>query len=121
MQEYRASPRYENNANKARTIDSDFLHALVKGELSTEDKNYIGQLSAQRTGITPAEAEARVTSIFNEVRNAIEETKQAADKARKAAAYTSLWMFVALLCGAFVASISATWGGKQRDSFKFAD
>jgi len=41
--------------------------------------------------------------------------KEAADAARKAAAYASLWMFLALLCGAFVASLLATYGGRLRD------
>jgi len=42
--------------------------------------------------------------------------KQAADKARKASAYTSLWLFLSLLIGAFVASLAATYGGRLRDA-----
>ena len=38
-----------------------------------------------------------------------------ADKARKASAYAALWIFVSLLAGAFVASLAATFGGRQRD------
>ena len=41
--------------------------------------------------------------------------KEDADKARKASAYASLWLFVTLLIGAFVASLAATFGGRQRD------
>jgi len=41
--------------------------------------------------------------------------KQAADDARKAAAYAALWLFITLLIGAFFASLSATWGGRRRD------
>ncbi len=41
--------------------------------------------------------------------------KNAAEAARKAAAHSALWMFVALLLGAFVASLAATVGGRQRD------
>jgi hypothetical protein len=37
-------------------------------------------------------------------------------EARKAAAVTSLWMFVALLAGAFFASVAALSGGRRRDS-----
>ncbi len=43
-------------------------------------------------------------------------TLNAADAARSAAAKTSLWTFVALLVGAFCASLAATFGGRQRDS-----
>ena len=37
------------------------------------------------------------------------------DATRKAAAQASLWMFAALLTGAFCASFAATIGGRQRD------
>jgi len=41
--------------------------------------------------------------------------RDAADMARRGAAKTSLWLFVALLTGAFCASLAATFGGRQRD------
>lgn len=41
--------------------------------------------------------------------------RDAADMARRAAAKASLWLFVALLSGAFCASLAATFGGRQRD------
>jgi len=50
------------------------------------------------------------------VRNAELATRDAADKARKASAYSALWLFVSLLIGAFVASLTATFGGQQRDA-----
>ena len=42
--------------------------------------------------------------------------KTAAEKARKASAYAALWTFVSLLIGAFIASLAATYGGRQRDA-----
>jgi hypothetical protein len=42
--------------------------------------------------------------------------REAADQARKASAYSALWLFVSLLIGAFVASLSATFGGRRRDA-----
>ncbi|MDB5826378.1 MAG: hypothetical protein JWQ73_598 [Variovorax sp.] len=41
--------------------------------------------------------------------------RDAADKARKTSAYATLWMFITLLIGAFVASLAATYGGRRRD------
>jgi hypothetical protein len=38
------------------------------------------------------------------------------DQARKAAAKLSIWLFIALLIGAFCASVAATIGGKERDA-----
>jgi hypothetical protein len=37
------------------------------------------------------------------------------ETARKAVAHSMYWTFVALLVGAFCASLAATVGGKQRD------
>ncbi|MBK1717025.1 hypothetical protein CKO27_05040 [Thiocystis violacea] len=42
-------------------------------------------------------------------------TRDAADRARKASASASLWLFIALLSGAFIASLTAIFGGRQRD------
>ena len=41
------------------------------------------------------------------------------DKARRAAARTCLWIFVALFIGAFCASLSATLGGRERDAVEY--
>jgi hypothetical protein len=97
-----------------------FEHSLAVGELSPEDVKYVGQLVAQRTGLSPAEAEKRVTDGYTRLATSLREaeakTKEAADKARKAAAYATLWIFISLLIGAFIASVCATFGGRQRDA-----
>jgi hypothetical protein len=48
-------------------------------------------------------------------------TGQDLGKAGRAAATTALWIFVALLVGAFCASIAATLGGRQRDNVEFPE
>jgi hypothetical protein len=77
---------------------------------------------AKRTNLSQADAEQRVDAIYARVSKAVSDAqvsaKQAAETARKAAAHSSLWMFVALLFGAFVASLAATFGGRQRDNMK---
>lgn len=85
-----------------------FAKGLREGALLDEDVRYLGQVVAQRTGLTQPVAERRVTDTF-------ERTKQAADKAAQATAHASLWMFISLLAGAFVASWFATYGGRRRD------
>lgn len=95
------------------------LNDLRSGSLSAEDKRYIGQIVSKRTGLSPADAEQRVEAKFADLSRAINEAentaKQAAEKARKAAGYSSLWTFVTLLCGAIFASLGASFGGKRRD------
>ena len=96
-----------------------FARSIGAGALSPEDQQYLGQLVAQRTGLSPDDAGKRVTDTFNRTKAAADDAaakaKQAADTTRKAAAYGSLWLFVSLLIGAFVASLAATFGGRRRD------
>ena len=111
----------------AREIGRDTAEvARIFGNLSrtealpTEDLRYVGQLVAQKTGLTQVEAERRVSATYERAQGKLSDAeaavKAAADKARKAAAYTALWLFVSLLVGAFVASLSATFGGRLRDA-----
>jgi hypothetical protein len=92
---------------------------IAKGEVSTADKAYLVNLVAARTGMSPADAEKRVTDVVSQAKAAAESAKakaqQAADDARKAGAYLALWIFISLLIGAFCASVAATIGGRQRD------
>lgn len=96
-----------------------FLNGIRTGALPPEDVRYLGQAVAQRTGLSQQDAEKRVTETYARAKatldQAQEKARAAADAARKASAYGSLWLFISLLIGAFVASYSATYGGRQRD------
>jgi hypothetical protein len=110
-----------------RTVNKDssevsriFMSVSLSAPLAPEDIRYVGQLVAQRTGVSQQEAEKRVSDIYARALAKLHETevaaKDTADKARKASAYAALWIFVSLLIGAFVASLAATYGGRQRDA-----
>jgi hypothetical protein len=105
---------------RAGEVTRIFARALLTGSMPQQDEGYIGQLIAQHTSISQLEAEQRVSTGFSEfqtlLKNAETAAREAADKARKASAYAALWMSVALLLGAFVASLMATFGGRQRDA-----
>lgn len=96
-----------------------FLHSLRTGPLPQDDTKYLGQVVARRTGLSQAEAEKRVTDVYTRsqtaLNNAQTQAREATDKARKTTTYALLWMFVALLIGAFIASLAATYGGRRRD------
>lgn len=106
-------------ADQRVEIGKIFATSLSTGSLAADDRSYVGQVVASRTGLTQAEAEARVDAVYARAAKAAADAKAkeqlAADTARKAGAHTALWMFVALLLGAFVASLAATFGGRQRD------
>jgi hypothetical protein len=96
-----------------------FINTIRTGTLPVEDVRYVGQLVAQRTGLTQQAAEKRVSDTYArlqaKLRDAETAARDAADKARKASAYAALWLFISLLIGAFIASLAATYGGRQRD------
>jgi len=101
-----------------------FATALMRGAdgkktLPDDDLNYVTGLVEQHTGLSQTEAQTRVRDSFNLVQTHAQELKASAkllaDKARKTAANTSLWLFISLLIGAFIASLSATIGARHRD------
>ena len=102
-----------------------FTESLANGQLSAEDRTYLAQLVAQRTNLSQADAERRVDEVYARTQKAIADAKlkaqQAADTAAKVAAMTSLWMFVALLAGAFFASFAAIFGGRRRDAVEYVE
>jgi hypothetical protein len=114
-----AMPTPQESAASASEVARIFANAIRTGSLPADDQRYVGVLVAQRTGLTPADAEKRVADTFARLQTKLREAeataKEAADKARKASAYASLWLFISLLAGAFVASLSATYGGRRRD------
>ena len=116
-----------NTEARARVSASDtaevgriFMHVSLSEPLPPEDVRYVGQIVAQRTGLSPPDAERRVVEVYAkaqaQVRNAELAARDAADKARKTSAHSALWLFVSLLVGAFVASLAATFGGRRRDA-----
>lgn len=110
-----------DNTRNSAEVGRIFVSALSTGTLPAEDAKYIGTLIAAQTNISQADAEKRVADIFTRIqakaKQAETAAREAADKARKASAYASLWIFVSLLLGAFIASLAATYGGRQRDHF----
>lgn len=106
-------------ATSAAEVSRIFMSTVKTGSLSADDTRYVGQVVAQRTGLSQQDAEKRVTDTYArlqaKLREAENAAKEAADKARKAAATAALWLFISLLVGAFVASLSATYGGRRRD------
>ena len=107
-------------ANEAAEVGRIFTNVSRSEPLPPEDIQYVGQLVAKRTGMSQHDAEKRVTDIYARAQARLNDAEVAArssaDKARKASAYAALWTFVSLLSGAFVASLAATYGGRQRDA-----
>lgn len=119
-----ASPGAASSGNDGRNegrsdVRAQTTRILARGltgdEVPAEDRTYLAQLVAAQAGISPADAQTRVDSAIAKVQAAKVQAKQAADKARKAAEAVSIFTALAMLIGAFIASISAAVGGKLRD------
>lgn len=104
------------NDNKMLEVRRVFSQSLKNGSVSPDDLSYLSQLVSENTGLPKEEAEKNVNQAFNDISEAKLAMKVAADDARKASAYTTLWAFIALLIGAFSASYSAVLGGRYRNS-----
>jgi hypothetical protein len=109
----RADPARPRDAGQVASSRAELSRLLTAGfrsgsDLGSEDRTYIAQVVAARTGVTQADAEKRVADV-------ILRAKTAMDNARKAALHLALWLTASLLIGAFSASLAATEGGGLRD------
>lgn len=91
------------------------VRGVADGNVSAQDRAYLAQLVAARTGVSQSDAEMRVNDAVGQMQSAELRIRQAADTARKAAAAASLCTALALFVGAFIACIAAALGGRQRD------
>jgi hypothetical protein len=95
-----------SNGGGARAEATRILQAgLMRGEqLNQSDHDRLVYLVSGEARIAPASAAERVDRMQADIQSL---TRSAADKARKAASYASLWIAFSLLFGAIVAVFSA--------------
>ena len=110
-----AAANPQNDAAAASQASRILIAGAAAGEVSADDKTYLSQLVAARTGLSEADAKTRVDAILAKVQDAKVKAKQAADTARKGSATFALLGALSLVIGAFIASAAAALGGRQRD------
>jgi hypothetical protein len=94
-----------NPADTRREMVRLFTTSFHNGsDLSATDRTYVAKVVSARTGLSQADADKRVNDVATQV-------KADLDKARKAA----MWLTLSLFIGAFSASLAATEGGGLRD------
>src|SRR5207245_1303917 len=111
-----ASPQAGAGDERAAVVRI-FARDMPKGSLTPEDRTYVAQTIAARNGMSQAEAEQRVDQTVAQIKSAEDQARQAADKARKSAAFGAIATALAMLVGAFIASASAAYGGRLRDEY----
>jgi hypothetical protein len=90
-------------------------NGVATGDVPTTDRAYLAELVASRTGVSAEEAQKRVDNAIAQAKAADLKARELADRARKAAAETSIFTALSMLVGAFIACIAAAVGGQRRD------
>ena len=99
----------------AGQVSRILLTSAANGEMSAGDRTYLDQLVASKTGLSEADAKARVDGVLKSVDDAKVAATEAAETARRASASVALFGAMSLLIGGFVAAVGAALGGRQRD------
>jgi hypothetical protein len=115
-----AAANPENDAAATAQASHILIASAGAGEVSADDKAYLSQLVAARTGLSEADAKTRVDTLLAKAQDAKVKAKQAADTARKASATFALLGALSLVIGAFIAGAAAALGGRQRDDEEIA-
>ncbi|MEF3367135.1 hypothetical protein V3H18_11380 [Methylocystis sp. 9N] len=88
---------------------------VATGEISGADRNYLVNVLASGAGLSPTDAESRVTLTAERLREDHAQAKEAADKARKTGILLAFLSATAMLAGAAAAWAGAELGGRHRD------
>lgn len=107
---FRTDPPNPNRNNALARAEAELIlaNAVRQKNLLPEDRIYLARLVASQTGLRESDAENQVSIVFLRL-------QQVTETARSTIARSSLWLFIALLIGAFCASFAATLGGRERD------
>lgn len=117
---YRTDHPATTGTNQEAAAESSRILAmgLRNGEVPTADKTYLAQLVAARTGLSQADSVKRVDDVIAQEKAAETKARAAADAARKAGSYLSIFTALSMLIGAFTACCAAALGGQQRDEHR---
>jgi hypothetical protein len=88
---------------------------MASGEISGEDRAYLVNVLASRTGLAPQDAERRVDATAERLREDNAKAKETAETARKTGILLAFLSAATMLIGAAAAWSGATLGGRHRD------
>lgn len=108
-------PAVQSDERVTAEVSRILINGTVRGEMPADDRAYLDRVVASRTGLSEADATARVDQALANIEAAKTEAREAADTAKQAATAIALAGAVSLMIGAFIASVAAAIGGRQRD------
>lgn len=106
----------EADQGRIEEVTAIMVRTVREGEMRDSDREYLIDMVQGRTNLSRNAATQRVDTVIEDAQGYFNDAVEMADEARQAAAWTAIWMFVALLAGAFFAALMATFGGRQRDN-----
>lgn len=89
--------------------------AIRDNTMNPRDRTYLAQIISLRTGVPAADAERRVDEAYAEAKAAEAKVREAADRARKAAAIAGFLTAAALAVGCVAACVGAAIGARHRE------
>jgi len=92
-----------------------FARSATDGNVSQEDQAYLAQAVSRETGLNEADAHARVDAVLAQYRTAVQQARDAAERARKGALLAAFLTAATLAISAAAAWWAATRGGMHRD------
>lgn len=95
-------PSAQNDERVTAEVSRILVNGAVAGEMPEADRTYIEQVIASRTGLSEADARARLEQTLAGIETARTEAQEAADTAKKAATTGALVSAAALMIGAFI-------------------
>ncbi|SSC68239.1 hypothetical protein [Ciceribacter selenitireducens] len=108
-------PAVQSDERVTAEVSRILINGTVRGEMPADDRAYLDRVVASRAGLSEADAKARVDQTLANIEAAKTEAQEAADAAKQAATAIALAGAVSLMIGAFIASVAAALGGRQRD------
>jgi hypothetical protein len=111
-----ATPAPGQNADAARgEIGRILAQGATTGEIAEPDRAYVAQVVAANTGLSEADARARVDQTITAIDTARQQAVETAEAARRTTVVGAFLIAASLLVSAIGAYWAATKGGNHRD------
>lgn len=109
---YIGSRLMQGDGDQATTV---LKRTLADGKIGPEDRDYLVNMVAQKTGQPPEQVQAQVDRAVAEAQELYQKAVTAAETARKAAAIAAFVAAATLMVSAAAAYLAAMAGGDHRD------
>jgi hypothetical protein len=109
-------PELASSNQQTQTETTRILaRGMQDGDVPANDRSYLVDQVAARTGIPHDDAQKRVDDLIAQEKAAETKARQVADDARKSASAVSIFTALSMLIAAFTASAAAAYGGSLRN------